>query len=216
MAVARKKQKVQSLKPPRARDLHCFERKARSAGFTRIAGIDEAGRGPLAGPVVAGACILPPSKQLRGIDDSKKLPRSARIALFEKITSDPDILYGVGIVDHLLVDELNIWNATLLAMQRAVDALSTSPDYLLVDGLHLPHRIPCLKIIRGDQQSISICAGAIVAKETRDRLMEEYHQQYPLYGFDQHKGYGTPQHQAALREHGPCPIHRRSFRLCYE
>lgn len=191
-----------------------YERELSSFQF--IAGIDEAGRGPLAGPVVAAACILPRDLFLAGLDDSKRLSESKREQFFEALTSHPQVYYGVGIVDSELIDEINIYQATQHAMREAIDALPIAPDYLLVDGLHLsyplqaPHT-PCMKLIKGDSLSLSIMAGAVIAKETRDRLMRAYDEQWPEYGFAKHKGYGTQKHREAILEYGPCPIHRRSF-----
>lgn len=202
----------------RLHDLNSFERAARLQGFVNIAGVDEAGRGPLAGPVVAAACLIPADLFIPGVDDSKKLTSEKRQAIFEYLTSDARIKFGVGIVSHTQIDDVNIYQATILAMLQAVANLPCQPDFLLVDGMHLAHRsIATQKIVKGDQKSQSIAAASIIAKETRDHLMMEYHQEWPHYGFDKHKGYGTPQHMEALRTHGPCPIHRRSFepvRVC--
>jgi ribonuclease HII len=197
----------------RLQQLLSFERAARQKGFCRIAGIDEAGRGPLAGPVVAAACILPEGWILEGIDDSKKLSRPTRQRIFKHVTNDPQICYSVGIVSAEIIDEINIFQATVQAMLAAVQQLGTPPDYLLVDGMRLPYAdCPVEKIIKGDALSLSIATASIIAKETRDLLMEEMHLQWPMYGFDRHKGYGTEQHLEAIRQHGLCPIHRRSFR----
>jgi ribonuclease HII len=192
--------------------LTAFENLARQQGFKAIAGVDEAGRGPLAGPVVAAACIVPEGVLLPGVDDSKQLTARQRAVLFRELTADKRLCYAVGIVDSQTIDEVNILQATILAMLQAVSALSIQPDYLLVDGLKLPHpSIPGEKIIGGDGRSQSIAAASIIAKETRDRLMLDYHSQWPHYGFDRHKGYGTAAHMLALKEHGPCAIHRTSF-----
>ena len=189
-----------------------FEEDARRQGFHSIAGVDEAGRGPLAGPVLSAACIIPKGTFFPGIDDSKKLTPLQRDKLFDQITSCEGIVYSVGLVSHQEIDRVNIYQATILAMLQAIAGLTHAPDYLLVDGMKLPHpTIPCLKIIKGDALSQSIAAASVIAKVTRDRLMEEYDQQYPQYGFKQHKGYGTPQHLMAISTHGPCEIHRRSF-----
>lgn len=189
-----------------------FEEAAYQQGYHTIAGLDEAGRGPLAGPVVAAVCILPRSLLIPNVNDSKKLTPKIREQLFSRLTTDPAIIYGVGIIASEDIDRLNIYQATIHAMLQAVNHLSVSPDYLLVDGLALPHPyLPAQKIIKGDQLSQSIAAASIIAKETRDRLMREYHEQWPVYGFSQHKGYGTAKHLDALELHGPCPIHRHSF-----
>ncbi len=188
-----------------------YEQQARRKGFQVIAGIDEAGRGPLAGPVVAAACIIPQGILLPGVNDSKMLSAGAREKIFNQIINTPDIIFATGIVDAGEIDRINIFQATIVAMQAAVNQLSKTPDYLLVDGLQLPHAIPALKIIKGDTLSQSIAAASVIAKVTRDGLMDEYHKQWPQYGFAKHKGYGTPGHVSALAEHGPCPIHRFSF-----
>lgn len=188
-----------------------YENAARLKGFQIIAGIDEAGRGPLAGPVVAAACIIPPDIFLPGVNDSKQLTALARQELFQQIKTIPGIVFGIGCVDSAEIDRINIYQATIIAMQQAVERLPCYPDYLLVDGMQLPHDIPVLKIIKGDTLSQSIAAASIIAKVTRDAMMKEYHMQWPQYGFANHKGYSTAAHLAALAEHGPCPIHRRSF-----
>ncbi len=135
-----------------------------------------------------------------------------REQLFERLTNDPSIIYGVGIIDSEVIDRVNIYQATIQAMWQAIDKLTLCPDYLLIDGMRLSHQsLPCLKIIKGDELSQSIAAASIIAKETRDRLMHSFHEQWPMYGFSQHKGYGTPLHLETLKKHGPCPIHRYSF-----
>jgi ribonuclease HII len=176
------------------------------------AGVDEAGRGPLAGPVVAGACILPKGARLPGLNDSKKLTPAARDRLYDLLQSNPDIHCAVGIIDVATIDRINIFQATIQAMIEAVNALPLTPDFLLVDGLSLPHPIPSQKIIKGDELCRSIMAASILAKVTRDRIMLDFHARYPHYGFDSHKGYGTPQHLLALREHGRSPVHRLTFK----
>ena len=189
-----------------------FEETARKDGYKAIAGIDEAGRGPLAGPVVAAACIIPSKMFFPGVDDSKKLTPKARAALFKKITASKRVCYGVGIISHEEIDKINIYQATIQAMLQAITKLAKEPDFLLVDGMKLLHpSIPCQKIIAGDSKSQSIAAASIIAKETRDQLMVEYHEQWPHYGFAQHKGYATQEHIAAINKHGPCPIHRLTF-----
>lgn len=190
-----------------------FDKSARNRGFSKVAGIDEAGRGPLAGPVVAAACILlVNSKTFVGIDDSKVLNAEKRRFFFEKLTSNKKVIYGVGVASVEEIDTINIFQATKKAMERAVAALSLQPDHLLVDGLDLSYpEISSEKVIGGDARSLSIAAASIIAKETRDRLMLKLHEKYPDYGFDSHKGYGTPQHLAAIKAHGPTPIHRLSF-----
>lgn len=189
-----------------------FEERAYQKGHRLIAGVDEAGRGPLAGSVVAAACILPKGLILEGIDDSKKLSPGKRQELYQAITEHPDILYGIGIVDSEQIDSINILQASLHAMNLAVENLPEVPDYLLIDGNHLPPtRIAALAVIKGDSRSLSIGAASILAKYTRDTLMLQLHQEWPMYGFDKHKGYGTKAHVEAIQIYGPCPIHRRSF-----
>lgn len=193
-------------------NLCLYEEQAYKQGFNFIAGIDEAGRGPLAGPVVAAACILPRGLLISNVNDSKKLTAKKREKLFEQLTNDPTIEYGVGIVESTEIDDLNIYQATIKAMWKAVYALKQIPDCLLVDGMPLVHEtISALKIIKGDQLSLSIAAASIIAKETRDRLMNHYHQQWPEYGFAQHKGYGTAKHMQAIQQYGPVSIHRFTF-----
>lgn len=189
-----------------------FEESAYKEGRRLIAGVDEAGRGPLAGPVVAAACILPRGLQIEGIDDSKKLTPEKRAELFEILTNHPDIIYGIGVVESPQIDEMNILRAALHAMALAVQDLSQEPDYLLIDGKHLPPtQILSKAVIKGDSRSVSIGAASIIAKHKRDLLMVEYHEKFPVYGFQKHKGYGTKMHLEALKTHGPCPIHRVSF-----
>ncbi|HEY3414292.1 MAG TPA: ribonuclease HII [Armatimonadota bacterium] len=187
-----------------------FERDALSNGFRRVAGVDEAGRGPLAGPVVAASVILPEGFDLDGVNDSKALSSARREALYGSLADR--VPWAVGIASVEEIDRLNILKATHLAMRRALEALQPRPDFALVDGLAvkgLP--IPHLPIVKGDCRCLSIAAASIIAKVTRDRLMRDLHACYPAYGFDRHKGYGTPEHLRALEEHGPCPAHRRSF-----
>ncbi|AHF07570.1 ribonuclease HII [Desulfitobacterium metallireducens] len=180
-------------------------------GFLYVAGIDEVGRGPLAGPVMAAACILPARFDLPGLNDSKKLSESRREKLFEQIKSQA-LGYAIGSAESAEIDVLNILQATKLAMKRAVEDLRIRPQFLLIDALELTQiKIPQKGIIRGDSLSASIAAASILAKVTRDRWMVELHKIYPEYGFDRNKGYGTKEHLEALKVYGPCPIHRRSF-----
>ncbi len=190
-----------------------LENQAAARGFTRIAGVDEAGRGPLAGPVVAAACVLKTPCLFEGINDSKLLTPLRRKALFEELTHHPELEYGVGVVESEVIDEINILQATLRAMREAVLNLPHSPDYLLVDGNVAVQvkNIPAEKVIKGDQRSQLIAAASIIAKEVRDQMMIEFHMLYPEYGFDEHKGYGTQKHLSAIQKYGICPIHRRSF-----
>ncbi|MBA3957902.1 MAG: ribonuclease HII [Parachlamydiaceae bacterium] len=208
------KKKISKAELKRLHVLHAYEEAARLQGYSLIAGVDEAGRGPLAGPVVAAACIIPQGIFLAGIDDSKKLSPVQRCEFYEQIMSDSRIHVGVGIVSHQEIDQINILQATIKAMLQAIQALVMSPDCLLVDGLKLEHpTIPSQKIIKGDSLSHSIAAASVIAKETRDRLMVEEDKKWPQYGFKQHKGYGTPAHVEALKRLGPSPIHRLSFKL---
>lgn len=196
----------------RLQKMSIHEQRLIQLGFKKIAGIDEAGRGPLAGPVVAAACILPPDFLLPNLNDSKLLTPEEREDLFLQITNNFQIAYGIGIVSVERIDAINILQATFEAMQEAVRQLSIDPDYLLIDGNQLPKfECPCEGIVRGDASSISIAAASIVAKVTRDRIMIEEAKRYPEYGFDRHKGYGTAHHLEALQKFGPCPIHRKSF-----
>ncbi len=193
-------------------DLWIFEKKAFKNGCSMIAGIDEAGRGPLAGPVVAAAVILPTSFHVPGITDPKKVTSKKRSYLYEKIY-EHSVSIGIGIVDPIEIDRINILKASLLAMAMSVKNLAPQPDCLLVDGTFLiPSTLPQKPIPKGDARSISIAAASIVAKVTRDRMMERYHQDYPQFGFSSHKGYPTQAHKNAIREFGCCPIHRRSFK----
>jgi ribonuclease HII len=190
-----------------------FEHTLRNAGIGLIAGVDEAGRGPLAGPVVAAAVIFGPSCVIEGVDDSKKLPPARRAQLFDRINSLA-IAVGVGVLAPGEIDELNIYRASMRAMEQAVARLVPSPQHLLIDGpRYLDRSIPFTAVVDGDARCFSIAAASIIAKVTRDRIMTELDAQFPLYGFAQHKGYGTPGHLAALRKYGPSPVHRKSFRM---
>jgi len=189
-----------------------FEKKSIKKGFSRVAGIDEVGRGPLAGPVVSAAVMLPSSFPVSDVKDSKKLTPKKRADLYEKIYEYATSI-GIGIVDSIEIDRINILKASLMSMAMSVDNLKPQPDYLLIDGkFKIPSVLPQEPIVKGDSLSISIAAASIVAKVTRDRLMEIYHLYYPHFGFSQHKGYPTRAHKEAIREFGPCPIHRRSFK----
>ena len=180
-------------------------------GCSLICGVDEAGRGPLAGPVAAGAVILPKDCTILYLNDSKKLSEKRREELFLEIR-EKAVSYSVGIVGPERIDEINILQATYEAMRQAVSGLGVVPDLLLNDAVTIPElAIPQVPIIKGDAKSVSIAAASILAKVTRDHLMEEYDKQFPQYGFAKNKGYGTAAHVAAIREFGPCPIHRRSF-----
>jgi ribonuclease HII len=190
-----------------------FEQRARQQGFHLIAGVDEAGRGPLAGPVVAAAVVLPEGYCHPDITDSKQLSPRKREELFKVIRKDA-LSVGVGVVEASVIDDINILRATLSAMKEAVADLEMLPDYLLVDGTQaVPVAIPQERIVKGDARSISIAAASIIAKVSRDHIMEMYHRQFPYYNFLKNKGYGTLEHRRAIKEHGPCKIHRRSFRI---
>ncbi len=192
--------------------LDLFERQGFSGGFLTIAGVDEVGRGPLCGPVVAAAVIFPTGYTTTDITDSKKLTPKKRETLFLRIYNDA-LSVGIGVEDHHAIDRHNIRQATFMAMRQALGALDSVPDYVLVDGEAIPKlAIPQKGIIKGDCRSMSIAAASIIAKVTRDRMMQDYHAHFPMYGLDRHKGYPTRAHLLALQQHGPSPIHRRSFK----
>lgn len=189
-----------------------FEKKHKAFGCRMVVGIDEAGRGPLAGPVVAAAVMLPGERGLPGLNDSKKLSARKREYLYDLLIDDDNIMKSVGIVEAPEIDELNILRATHLAMQKAVEGLCIIPDMCLIDGLPVRNfPFPQESIVKGDSRSLSIAAASIIAKVTRDRIMIEYAKLYPQYGFERHSGYGTRAHLEALNTYGPVPIHRRSF-----
>jgi ribonuclease HII len=192
-------------------DIYRYDESFRNEGFSRVAGIDEAGRGPLAGPVVASAVILPPMKRIKGLRDSKKVPEKERESLFwDLLCCAMDI--GVGIVDAQSIDRMNILRATRLAMEMAVKDLSSRPDFLLIDAVELPSvDIGQISPFKGESKSASISAASIIAKVVRDGIMEDYDRMYPEYGFAKHKGYSTREHVEKLLLHGPCEIHRKSF-----
>lgn len=189
-----------------------FEDEARAGGRQRICGIDEAGRGPLAGPVVAAAVILPPGYVLPGLNDSKQVSAKRREQLFETLMADEHVQKSVAQASAAEIDRLNILRATHLAMERAALGLPQPPDFCLIDGLPVPNfPLPSAALVKGDARCLSIAAASILAKVTRDRLMRELDTRYPGYGFATHAGYGTAAHLSALRRLGPCPEHRRSF-----
>ncbi len=180
-------------------------------GYTAVCGVDEAGRGPLAGPVFAAAVILPQGLVIDGLNDSKKLSAKKRELLFDTIIRS-SIGYGIAFADEREIDEMNILNATLLAMRRAIDKLEPIPDYALIDGnCTKGFALPCSAVVGGDGRSPSIAAASILAKVSRDRLCLELARKYPEYGFERHKGYGTAEHMELLRRIGPCPAHRKTF-----
>jgi len=187
------------------------ERELWRSGLTRVAGVDEVGVGPLAGPVVAAAVIVPPNTKLRGVDDSKLLTATLREELAAKIQAAA-VGIGIGIVDVADIDRLNIYHAALEAMRRAVEALPVPPEHIVVDARQIPNvTVPQTPLIDGDARCYSVAAASIVAKVARDRLMRELHELYPQYGFRENMGYGTPRHLAAVEQYGPSPVHRRSF-----
>jgi len=193
-----------------------FEDEARAQGYQIIAGIDEAGRGPLAGPVVAAAVILPLGEKIKGLNDSKRLAPAQREKFFHLLFAQAEGI-GVGIVEAPEIDRFNIWRATQKAMEEAIKNLPVCPDYLLIDGkLPLAISIAQKVIIKGDQRCQSIAAASIIAKVTRDHIMLNYHEIYPQYNFARHKGYATKEHLAAIRRYGCCPIHRHSFKPIYQ
>ncbi len=177
-----------------------------------ICGIDEAGRGPLAGPVVVGAVILPEESFIEGVNDSKKISEKKREKIYEQIIEEA-VAYSVGVVDQKKIDEINILNATKLALKMAIEGLQTKPDVIMVDALNNIDTcgIPYISVIKGDAKNYCIAAASIIAKVTRDRMMREWDEIYPMYGFAKHKGYGTAEHIKVIKEKGPCMLHRKSF-----
>lgn len=190
-----------------------YEERLRAAGVETVAGVDEAGRGPLAGPVVAAAVILPPGFRHARLHDSKRLSAARRQGIYAELTQNLDLLWHVAVVEPAEIDRVNILRATVEAMRRAVAGLARPPGHVLVDGLPIrPFPVPQTALVAGDATSLSIAAASVLAKVTRDRLMEAYDREFPAYGFARHKGYATGEHLAILARDGPCPIHRYSFR----
>ena len=188
-----------------------FEKMAIAKGYKAVCGVDEAGRGPLAGPVCAAAVILPEGVMIDGVNDSKKLSEKKREALFDVIR-EQSLAYSIAYATVAEIEEINILNAAMLAMKRAVEGLSVKADYAMIDGNRLPEiDIDSECIVKGDAKSMSIACASILAKVSRDRLLYKYAEEYPMYGFDKHKGYGTSAHREALLKYGPCPYHRKSF-----
>lgn len=188
-----------------------YENKVISSGYKNVCGVDEAGRGPLAGPVCAAAVILPEHTIIEGVNDSKKLSENKREQLFEVIKTKA-VAYAVAWASVEEIESINILNAAMLAMKRAIHSLNVKPDFALIDGNKIPDlSIPAFPVVKGDSLSMSIACASILAKVSRDRLMYEYNKKYPEYGFDKHKGYGTKLHREKLLELGPCEIHRPSF-----
>ncbi len=193
-------------------DVLYFEKEARRNGHRKIAGVDEAGRGPLAGPLVVAACILPEGLIIDGVDDSKKLTPRQRQSLYSHITTQSKVIYAIEVIDPSQIDLMNIFQATLHGMRESVAHLSKSPDFILVDGNHSPFPLEISKaIVKGDSLSHSIACASILAKVTRDAIMEGHDLQWPEYGFAKHKGYPTKDHLEILKKIGPCPIHRTSY-----
>lgn len=191
---------------------YTYEQSAIDKGYNLVCGVDEAGRGPLAGPVCAAAVVLPIGIEIEGLNDSKKLSEKKREQLFDIIMKMAvSVSVAFGTVEE--IEEINILNATFLAMNRAIDGLNCAPNYALIDGNQVPKgiKIPCETVVKGDAKSCSIAAASIIAKVTRDRLVKTYSEKYPQYGFEKHKGYGTALHYQALREFGVTEIHRKSF-----
>ena len=196
----------------RLTNLKQIEEEMHNKGINYICGIDEAGRGPLAGPVVVAAAIMPRDSMIEGVNDSKKVSEKKREALYELITNEA-IAWGVGIIDQKEIDRINILNATKEGLTTAVKSLQVKPDRIIVDALNGIDTlgIPYTSIIKGDAKCYSIAAASIIAKVTRDRIMRQWDEIYPMYGFEKHKGYGTAAHIAAIKEYGLCPLHRLSF-----
>jgi ribonuclease HII len=189
-----------------------YEAKAAQKGYRFVIGVDEAGRGPLAGPVVAAAVLLPPQVSLEGLDDSKKLSQKSREKFFPQIIQTA-LAYGIGIVSVETIEKINILQAALLAMKQAIENCGLNPDLLLIDGnKRVDHPADQWPIVGGDGKSLTIAAASVLAKVTRDSIMQEYHKNYPEYEFDRHKGYPTKLHKEKIQRFGPCPIHRKTFR----
>lgn len=191
-------------------DNYKYERELREQGITLIAGVDEVGRGPLVGPVVAACCILPEKFNLDGLTDSKKLSEKKREFFFEEIKKQA-ISYGIGIIDEKKIDEVNIYEATKLAMKQAIDNMNVRPEHILIDAMPLDLDIPTTSIIKGDLKSITISAASVLAKVTRDRMLDELDKEYPMYDFKNNKGYPTKKHLQAIDEYGIIDQHRRSY-----
>jgi ribonuclease HII len=189
-----------------------IERRLWASGFHAIAGVDEVGRGPLAGPVVACCCLLPKNVRFSSVRDSKALTEAEREAVYQELTSNPRVKWAVQAIHHDIIDKINILRATLLAMKGAIDRIQEAIDFVLIDGRDAPPMTTAYQtVIKGDSLSQSIAAASVIAKVTRDRMMDDYHREFPQYGFDQHKGYGTKAHMKAIETYGLSPIHRHSF-----
>ena len=211
-AIAKRKREIQKRidEDERLEGMLAYEKECYARGIELIAGVDEVGRGPLAGPVVAAAVILPKACKIPGLNDSKKIPKSKHKEIYEAVLQNA-IAIGIGIKDNHVIDQVNIYEATKLAMMEAIGRLDPQPQHLLIDAMKLDLPIPQTSIIKGDANSLSIAAASIVAKVTRDQMMEEFDREYPGYDFAQNAGYGTAKHLAGLDKLGVTPIHRRSF-----
>ena len=211
-AIAKRKREIQKRidEDERLEGMLAYEKECYARGIELIAGVDEVGRGPLAGPVVAAAVILPKACKIPGLNDSKKIPKSKHKEIYEAVLQEA-IAIGIGIKDNHVIDQVNIYEATKLAMMEAVGQLEPQPQHLLIDAMKLDLPISQISIIKGDANSLSIAAASIVAKVTRDQMMEEFDREYPGYDFAQNAGYGTAKHLAGLDKLGVTPIHRRSF-----
>ena len=211
-AIAKRKKEIQKHldEDERLEGMLAYEKECYARGMELIAGVDEVGRGPLAGPVVAAAVILPKACKIPGLNDSKKIPKSKHKEIFEAVLQNA-IAIGIGVKDNHVIDQVNIYEATKLAMMEAIGQLEPQPQHLLIDAMKLDLPIPQTSIIKGDANSLSIAAASIVAKVTRDQMMEEFDREYPGYDFAQNAGYGTANHLAGLHKLGVTPIHRRSF-----
>ena len=211
-AIAKRKKEIQKRldEDERLEKMLAYEKELYTQGIQLIAGVDEVGRGPLAGPVVAAAVILPKACKIPGLNDSKKIPKSKHKEIYEAVLQNA-IAIGIGIKDNQVIDQVNIYEATKLAMMEAIGQLEPQPQHLLIDAMRLDLPIPQTSIIKGDANSLSIAAASIVAKVTRDQMMEEFDREYPGYDFAQNAGYGTSNHLAGLDQLGVTPIHRRSF-----
>ena len=211
-AIAKRKKEIQKRldEDERLEGMLAYEKECYARGMELIAGVDEVGRGPLAGPVVAAAVILPKACKIPGLNDSKKIPKSKHKEIYEAVLQNA-IAIGIGVKDNHVIDQVNIYEATKLAMMEAIGQLEPQPQHLLIDAMKLDLPIPQTSIIKGDANSLSIAAASIVAKVTRDQMMEEFDCEYPGYDFTQNAGYGTANHLAGLHKLGVTPIHRRSF-----
>ena len=211
-AIAKRKKEIQKRldEDERLEGMLAYEKELYTQGIQLIAGVDEVGRGPLAGPVVAAAVILPKACKIPGLNDSKKIPKSKHKEIYEAVLQNA-IAIGIGVKDNHVIDQVNIYEATKLAMMEAIGQLGPQPQHLLIDAMKLDLPIPQTSIIKGDANSLSIAAASIVAKVTRDQMMEEFDREYPGYDFAQNAGYGTAKHLAGLDKLGVTPIHRRSF-----